>query len=338
MIAFRHNNQNVSLADGEAWVPADSRESYRDNSTDEMRSLLNQIEAGTPWRKAVAVQHKESYPWLYHIVTSARRDLFFQQHPPRAGARIIDIGSGWGQIALPLAKLSHVTALEPTIDRLSFIRAAARQEHVDRNMCFVRADFLDVQFDTQFDLACCIGVLEWVPKFRDGDPYRVQVDFLKTACRALAPDGRLILGIENRIGLKYILGAVDDHIDAPLVAVYDHELAARKWTAQTGKPLRSFTYTRVELTEMLREAGFEHLEFFAAFPDYKLPEAILPVGESVNQFFCSGGYIEEHNGTNGTKLLIQEELKSHYHSLARLGIAHEFVPSFFVSAQKGSKA
>lgn len=333
MTTFRHAGQTVTLAPGETWCDINVGTTYRDTGSDEMKALLHEIEAGTPWREAAAQQLKERSPWLYDIVTSSKRDLFFRQNPPLPGSRILDIGSGWGQMALSLARLGNVTALEPSPDRLAFIHAAAKQDGLNGNIFFIQADFMDVEFDTKFDVACCIGVLEWVPKFREGDPYELQLAFLKRACRALAPTGRLILGIENRLGLKYILGSVDDHIGIPLIAVYDRQLAEQKWRAYTGLPLRTYIYTRAELESLLTQAGFESVSFYAAFPDYKLPQAILPADEAVNRFFNTGNFIEEHDGTTGRKLLQQDELKSHYRSLAHLNIAQEFVPSFFAVAR-----
>ena len=333
MIEFQHRGEPVHLRGGEAWFASGQGDAYRDTGAADLLAIVHRVEAGEPWRDVVAERYAESYPWLHSIVTSPARDLFFRRFPPPAGARILDIGSGWGQIALPLAHLGPVTALEPTPERLAFIRAAARQEGVDANLCFVQADFLDVEFETRFDLACCIGVLEWVPKFRAGEPRALQVEFLARARRLLAPQGQLVVGIENRLGLKYLLGAADDHIGASQVAVFDRELALRKWQAASGQPLRSFTYTRAELAEMLREAGFGRLAFHAALPDYKLPEILLPLGDAVNRFFLDDGFVAEHDGTNGAPLAFQDELRSHYRTLAALGIAADFVPSFFVTAE-----
>jgi 2-polyprenyl-3-methyl-5-hydroxy-6-metoxy-1,4-benzoquinol methylase len=333
MIDFHRGEEQVHLRGGEAWSAREQGDAYRDTGAAELLAIVRRVEAGEPWREVVAERYAESYPWLHSIVTSPARDLFFRRFPPPAGARILDIGSGWGQIALPLAHRGLVTALEPTPERLAFIRAAARQEGVDANLCFVQADFLDVEFDTRFDLACCIGVLEWVPKFRQGEPRPLQVEFLARARQLLAPQGQLVVGIENRLGLKYLLGAADDHIGTSQMAVYDGELADRKWRAASGQPLRSFTYTRTELTGMLHEAGFAEVRFVAALPDYKLPEVLLPWGDAVNRFFLEGGYVAEHDGTNGARLAFQDELRSHYRTLAELGIAADFVPSFFVTAE-----
>ena len=53
-------------------------------------------------------------------------------------------------------------------------------------------------------------------------------------------------------------------------------LAATKHQVLTGQPLRAFTYTHAEYQELFEAAGFTEVETHAAFPDYKLPELILP--------------------------------------------------------------
>ena len=334
MINFRHGEEVVALPAGNLWTTGPVEGTYRDTSAEELWSIVREVENGTPWREAVALRYAQSNSWLHRIVTSPDRDLFFRLHPPPPGARVLDIGAGWGQISLPLARTSEVTALEPTPERLAFIRAAAAQEGVTQRLHFVRADLFDVEFDTKFDLVTCVGVLEWVPKFRAGDPREVQIDFLRRARTLLSPGGRLVVGIENRLGLKYLLGAPDDHLGVPNIAVYDAGLAGRKWQAHSGGALRVFTFTRVELAEMLSAAGLSDHRFFAALPDYKLPQRILPLGSEVDHFFRQGGFVAEHDGSGGQPLNFQAELSSHYQSLAQLGIASDFVPSFYVSCQR----
>jgi len=334
MLSFTHHGQRITLQPGKAWTPQAAGDTYRDAPAGDLWDIVRDVRAGTPWREAVGSRYAKTHPWLHQIVTSPQRDLFFRQHPPKPGTQILDIGSGWGQIARPLAQAPNATvvALEPTPERLAFIQAAAQQDGIAERMYFLQTDFFEVEFAPDFDLVTCIGVLEWVPKFRSGDPRDVQIEFLRRARSLLAPGGELVIGIENRLGLKYLLGAPDDHIGPPNIAVYDAALASEKWLRHSGQPLRSFTFTRTELAELLATAGFRSSSFHAALPDYKLPELILPLGPAANEHFATGKFIPEHDGCNGQPLAFQAELRSHYRSLGQLGIAADFAPSFFVTA------
>jgi len=338
MISFYHQGKLQAVRAGDRWNSPANGESYHDAPPTELREIASAIRQGRPWREVVRERYATARPWLYRIVADPARDLFLRLHPPRPGERILDIGAGWGQVTLPLARRGdlEITALEPTTERLDFVEAAARQEATAERVHFLAASLFEVEFESCFDLACSIGVLEWVPQFHPGDPRQAQLDFLARTRRALAPDGQLVLGIENRLGLKYVLGARDDHTGVAGISVLDSKLAARRWEQLKGEPLRCFTFTRAELEDLLHEAGFGQLEFFAAFPDYKLPTALLSLGTPVEEFLLQEEIVPEHDGCDGSPLPFQEALASHYRSLARLGVASAFVPSFYVSARPGS--
>lgn len=308
---------------------------YRDAPEDETKQIIREIEAGQNWREVIARHFQSSYSWLFDVITYKNRDLFFRLFCQTQGALVLDIGSGWGQIALPLTKNNQVCVLEPTPERLDFIRSVARQDSLTQKMFFINADYMKISFETRFDVITCIGVLEWVGAFSDKlDAQSVQQDFLKKIHSELRKGGQCVIGIENRLGLKYLLGAVDDHLSVSDVAIFDSELAKQKWFELKKEPLLIFTYTREEYRALLRKAGFSKINFYAAFPDYKLPQVILSADEPqpVNQFFIEGNYIAEHNGTTGNLLPNQAELKSHYRSLSTMGVAHYFVPSYFIVA------
>ena len=334
MISFQQGSTPVSVKAGELWAAPGGGGSYRDLTEERLWAIIRQIEAGMPWRDAVGAYCATDNPWLHQIITSPARALFFQQHPPAPGAKVLDIGAGWGQIALPLARGEghcSVTALEPTRERLAFIRAAAAQEQLLERMQFLQADFQDLDFGPDFDLVCCVGVLEWVPKFRPGDHRGVQLEFLRRMRSALRPGGQCCVGIENRLGLKYVLGARDDHTALRNVSVFDAALAQAKHLNLTGKELRAFTYTLAEYQALFQEAGFARVEAHAAFPDYKLPRLILPIDPAAdfNRSLLSHPIPPEHDGIDGQLLPQPEEYVSHYHSLAQMGVAHCFSPSFF---------
>ena len=88
---------------------------------------------------------------------------------------------------------------------------------------------------------------------------------------------------------------------------------------------------------MLERAGFGSLNFYAATPDYKLPQKIFEIKENTsgfNDFICDGGWIEEHDGSNGKILNNQEEMKFVYKKLAKENVAHLFAPSYYIVASE----
>lgn len=327
-----HASGEFPLEPGGLWRMPGPGGDYRDAPASEVTALVASIEAGRPWREAVDTLYRDSRPWLHRIIADPSRDLFLRLRPPAPGSRVLDVGAGWGQASLPLARHCSVLALEPTPERLAFVRAVANQEGLDRSMAFVEAPLQAVGFRERFDLITCIGVLEWVPRFADGDPFALQADFLARLRSLLAPGGRLVVGIENRLGLKYLLGARDDHTGLSGVSCLDRESAQRRHRELTGAPLRCLTYSISEYESLFRGAGLCGFSAHAAWPDYKLPSLVLPVGPALEEALRSAPPPAEHDGYSGEPLpaSFQDTLRSHYASFAAQGVAGGFAPSFFL--------
>lgn len=66
-----------------------------------------------------------------------------------------------------------------------------------------------MEFQTPFDYVVLNGVLEYAMSFTPGEnPY---VDFLKNIKKYLKEDGRILIAIENRLGLRYFSGYPEEH-------------------------------------------------------------------------------------------------------------------------------
>lgn len=332
------SGERIGLTPGESAVDRVSG-SYRDAPDQLLETMRSEIEAGEAWREVVTRHLSQTNPWLLRIVGDIARQRWLDLHPPRANGWVLDVGCGWGQWAIPAAARAWTVALEPNPARLAIAKAIAQQEGRCDRMYFLGASLENIGFgDRRFDHIYCIGVLEWVPKFRPTvSPREAQTDFLRKMAAQLAPGGECLVGIENRLGLKYLLGAKDDHTGIAGVSVLDAQVAAERYLDQTGKTLQTFTYTLAEYDDLARAAGFAKSDFFAAFPDYKVPQVILPLAGGETDAFCAQGKIPlEHDGSNGTMLppSMQTSLISHYRSLGRMGIAGYFAPSFFIRFRK----
>jgi 2-polyprenyl-3-methyl-5-hydroxy-6-metoxy-1,4-benzoquinol methylase len=334
-ILFRSGNENVTLENGHSYSRK-PRKCYRDAPEDTLFKAKERIERGESWKSVLTEIFKDKHDWLLQITTSDLRNKFLKERKPKANDLILDIGAGWGQFSIPLAKSNKICSLEPTPERHEFIKAVAKQEQVDQNMFFIGADYLDIEFESKFDLILCIGVLEWVGSFRDdAEPSELQLSFLKKARQELNFGGRMVIGIENRIGLKYLMGAPDDHTGLAHISYLEYDSARKKHREKTKEELRCFTYGMEEYKNMLTESGFTKIQFFAALPDYKLPVKIFPIEKNkcpLNDFVLEGNVIKEHNGLDGSVLPNQSSLDSTYKTLASMNVAHHFAPSFYVEA------
>lgn len=113
------------------------------------------------------------------------RMLRTHQFDLRGAKRILDVGSGAGQIAKHLLKYADSDASVTCFDlSLEMLRRARIRLKSDRPN-FVASDMTQLPFaDEAFDCATCGYVLEHVPEPRDG---------LAEIARVLAPGGRMLL-------------------------------------------------------------------------------------------------------------------------------------------------
>lgn len=93
-------------------------------------------------------------------------DRFFREAGIGPGQRVLDIGSGAGDVAMLVANIvgstGEVVAIER--DRRSVERARARAEHANlRNIEFVQVDVDEFATDTPFDAAVGRYVLQFLP-------------------------------------------------------------------------------------------------------------------------------------------------------------------------------
>lgn len=185
---------------------------------------------------------------------------------------VLEIGSGCGAITGTLAKKAKsVTCIELSKKR-SLINAE-RNKDLD-NIQIVLGNFKDIKLDKKFDIVTLIGVLEYSESYIGGiNSYEKMI---KASMEYLKPNGKLIIAIENKFGLKYWAGCKEDHIGK-----YYESIEGYKET--TGVK----TFTKIELEKMFKNMGIEKYEFYYPYPDYKFPLAIysdefLPEKGSLN--------------------------------------------------------
>ncbi len=172
-------------------------------------------------------------------------------------ADVLEIGSGCGAVTGALSRQARsVTCVDLSLQR-SRINASRNQKR--DNIEILVGNFQDIEKSLgTYDCITLIGVFEYGASYiKAADPY---VEFLRIIKNHLAPDGKIVMAIENRFGMKYFAGCQEDHFGRYFEGIEGYT---------TTKGVK--TFSRKELERMCAEAGFKNVNFYYPYPDYKLP-------------------------------------------------------------------
>ena len=205
------------------------------------------------------IAQRKSWPILYHF--SHIRQNIVEWLPLTRADRVLEIGSGCGAITGALAKKAQsVTCIELSKKR-SYINAYRHQKEENVNILVGNFQDIEENISVQYDYITLIGVFEYSAGYIGGKtPY---VDMLKKIREHLAPGGKIVIAIENRLGLKYWAGCTEDH-----VGVYFEGLEGYPHTEGIH------TFSKKELETVIESAGDFQTDFYYPYPDYKFPLVI----------------------------------------------------------------
>ncbi|MBQ6788410.1 MAG: class I SAM-dependent methyltransferase [Lachnospiraceae bacterium] len=207
------------------------------------------------WRECVKWNQK--WPILYHL-SDVRHNLL--EWYPMQGADVLEIGSGCGGVTGVLSeKAKSVTCIELS-KRRSMINAYRNKEK--SNIRIMVGNFQDIVVDKKFDIVTLIGVWEYSKLYvKSNKPYHEMLSIIQ---KYLKPDGKVLIAIENKMGLKYWNGAAEDHTGVCYSGINDY--------VEGKKNVR--TFSKPEIENILQESGFEKYQFYYPVPDYKLPSTV----------------------------------------------------------------
>ena len=209
------------------------------------------------WNQVIA--ERKSWPILYHF--SHIRENILSWLPFTGEEKVLEIGSGCGAVTGALCKKAkEVTCIELSRKR-SLINAWRHRDY--DNLKILMGNFQDIEktLTEKYDYITLIGVFEYAEAYiQSKTPY---VDFLKIIASHLKPNGKIVLAIENRLGLKYWAGCTEDHFGTLFEGL-------------EGYPCTSGvkTFSQKEFGQILSDAGNLKASWFYPFPDYKLPMTI----------------------------------------------------------------
>lgn len=281
---------------------------YSDGDIEE--DLLRMVKSG---EDAESLLRKDNrWPVLYHL--SPVRQNIVEWYPFSKDSSVLEVGAGCGAITGALCRQARKVVSVELSRRRSMINAYRNREC--GNLEIVVGNFNQIRLEEKFDYITLIGVLEYAQCYTDTvAPF---LDFLKKLKEMLKPEGKLLVAIENKFGLKYWAGAREDH-----TGVFFDGIEGYHATKSSVK-----TFSHSELEQLFFDAEFSNVEFYYPFPDYKFPVQIfsdvyLP---KVEDLACS------RTAYDASRYCLFNET-SVYHELIRAGEFPFFANSFFVEAK-----
>lgn len=260
------------------------------------------------------IAEKNSWPVLYHF--SHIRQNILEWLPIQKTDKVLEIGSGCGPITGTLAKKAgSVTCID--LSKMRSTINAYRNRDCD-NVKIMVGNFQDIEgsLTEKYDYITLIGVFEYSEGYiGTRKPY---VEMLRRISRHLSSHGRIVIAIENRLGLKYWAGCTEDHVGRYFEGLenYPNTSGVR-------------TFSKKELQNVIQEAGDFTTTFYYPYPDYKFPMTIysdkrLPKKGELKDNFC--------NYDRPRVQLFNEERV--YDSLVDTGLFPEFSNSFLVLVER----
>ncbi len=282
---------------------------YSDGDIEDV--ILQYTQNYTEDKMADVFKNDMRWPVFYHL-TNIRKNII-NWYPMKKNASVLEIGAGMGAITSTLCqKAGRVVCVELSKRRAS---AIANRNQTCENLEIIVGNLNDVTFNEKFDYITLVGVLEYANLYTyTENPY---VDFLNSIQKFLKKDGKLLIAIENKFGMKYFAGAPEDH-------------SCIKYDGIIGYPQKNrsaMTFGKQELKNLLAEVGLKYTKFYYPLPDYKLPNIVfsddyLPNEKTIQNYMV---YYYE-----GTKIEFDEKLA--YQQAIKNGVFDIFANSFLVEA------
>lgn len=298
---------------------------YADGSEEYLEKVFEELPESGSEQNTGLQKYIVNWPSRYHLsgmrvnLLEAVTELF------KPAWNALELGGGMGAVTPWLAKrFQTVDVIEGSLLRAKVLRR--RVQDVNNVEVFVD-DLLQAQWPRPaYDFISLLGVMEYLPYFSDtAAPEQVCINFLQKVNKTLTADGILAIAIENKLGAKYFSGCSEDH-------------NGRLFSGLIGYPEKSaITFSRYELLEILKKAGFSQIQFYHLFPDYKLPKVVIREDPSMYDFNVGGimrGLFEDYTGRR--EYLMPDPLLLTTLSKARL--LHEMSNSFLVLCSKSEVA
>lgn len=267
----------------------------------------------------------------FDYAASYSRADFIPFLPVSSDATILDLGSGYGNITIPLAKkFKKVIATDASLELLEFLNLRAQSEGIQNIECVNIAPLeqCDLPFKPKsFDAIILNGVLEWVGSGKtEKDPGVYQQELLLLLSCLLKDDGVLYVAIENRMFPGWLRR--DPHSKLKWTSIMPRPLAswyARRHGHKDG--YRTYIYSKHGYKKLFARGGFTNLKFYYPYSSYRDPVFIYGDDVAAQKKLFGEGY---------AKNIFTSKWYGFLRGVRHIGLENFFLSSFMIMAKKSA--
>jgi len=146
------------------------------------------------------------------------------------------------------------------------------------------------------------------------------VTFLERLKRLIKPDGKILLGTDNRLGLRYFCGEVDNYSKQSFDGLTNYQDFLEQ--NDSGR-----AYTKQEIISFLRDAGFNSSLFFSVLPNLDYPQLVFSENYLPNENL-GDRYFPKYCASSN---IILNEAKI-YDSFVANGVFHYFANTYLIES------
>ena len=195
---------------------------------------------------------------VFYNLTAMRRSVL-NWYDFNENADLLEIGGETGALtSLFCEKCRRVTVLEKSEFKARIIQSRCREK---KNLRIYAGELEDIPEEQMYDYITIIGELEIVGGGENNQtPY---VEFLQKIIKRLKPNGRVLIAVENRYGLRYFCGTAEPHTGIPYSGINNYPY---------GTP--GYSFDKKEISDIIKNAGYKDIKFYYPLPDYKLTQLV----------------------------------------------------------------
>ena len=188
-------------------------------------------------------------------IFSEMRANVIKWYPFEENKKILEIGANYGEITEELARKNlNITAIETSNEKIECLQK--RLEDVLNLRLILCTNLKELELEEKYDYITLIGTAEYAEKLG----FVNLKEMLEWTYRKLSENGKIILAIDNKFGVKYLAGSTRNNKEAPFANYIENKNKDYK------------LYGKVELEEILKE--FSNSKFYYPVPNYTLTHMI----------------------------------------------------------------